>query len=196
MRGALLLLVATTALAEDKPRPLMRDFIGLNGHTVQFKPALYAPVAKVIRDYHPVNWDVGDDTSYATTFPSARNKVDWSTLYGSWLEQGLRVNACLIFDDIKPDDDKPADAHIARVELGDEFEIFRRSVPYGTVGEHGLYFVAFSGDPSRYQRMLARMFGLDGPRDRLTDFSTPVSGGYYFAPSNAALRELAGPEED
>jgi putative iron-dependent peroxidase len=94
------------------------------------------------------------------------------------------------------DDDKPADAHIARVELGDEFEIFRRSVPYGTVGEHGLYFVAFSGDPSRYQRMLARMFGLDGPRDRLTDFSTPVSGGYYFAPSNAALRELAGPEED
>ena len=94
------------------------------------------------------------------------------------------------------DDDKPPDAHIARVELGDEFEIFRRSVPYGTVGEHGLYFVAFSADPSRYQRMLARMFGLDGPRDRLTDFSTPVSGGYYFAPSNAALRELAGPEED
>ncbi len=94
------------------------------------------------------------------------------------------------------DDDKPPDAHIARVELGDEFEIFRRSVPYGTVGEHGLYFVAFSADPSRYQRMLARMFGLDGPRDRLTDFSTPVSGAYYFAPSNAALRELAGPEED
>jgi len=94
------------------------------------------------------------------------------------------------------DDDKPADAHIARVELGDEFEIFRRSVPYGTVGEHGLYFVAFSADPARYQRMLARKFGLDGLRDRLTDFSTPVSGGYYFAPSNAALRELAGPEED
>lgn len=94
------------------------------------------------------------------------------------------------------DEDKPPDAHIARVELGDDFEIFRRSVPYGTVGEHGLYFVAFSADPSRYQRMLARMFGNDGPRDRLTDFSRPVSGGYYFAPSNAALRELAGPEED
>ncbi len=94
------------------------------------------------------------------------------------------------------DEDKPPDAHIARVELGDDDEIFRRSVPYGTIGEHGLYFVAFSADPSRYQRMLARMFGVDGQRDRLTDFSTPVSGGYYFAPSNAALRELAGPEED
>jgi hypothetical protein len=39
------------------------------------------------------------------------------------------------------------------------------------------------------------MFGNDGVRDRLTDFSTPVSGA-YFAPSNAALRALAGPEED
>jgi porphyrinogen peroxidase len=94
------------------------------------------------------------------------------------------------------DDEKPPDAHIARVELGDDDEIFRRSVPYGTVGEHGLYFVAFSADRSRFDRMLARMFGNDGVRDRLTDFSTPVSGAYYFAPSNAALRAVAGPEEE
>jgi putative iron-dependent peroxidase len=94
------------------------------------------------------------------------------------------------------DDEKPPDAHIARVELGDDFEIFRRSVPYGTVDEHGLYFVAFSADPSRFDRMLARMFGNDGMRDRLTDFSTPVSGAYYFAPSNTALRAVAGPDEE
>ena len=96
------------------------------------------------------------------------------------------------------DAEKPPDAHIARVELevdGEELEIFRRSVPYGTVEEHGLYFVAFSADPSRFRRMLDRMFGIDGVRDRLTDFSTPVSGGYYFAPSIDALRELAGPED-
>ena len=41
----------------------------------------------------------------------------------------------------------------------DELQIFRRSVPYGTVDEHGLYFVAFSADRSRFDRMLARMFG-------------------------------------
>ena len=96
------------------------------------------------------------------------------------------------------DAEKPPDAHIARVELevdGEELEIFRRSVPYGTVEEHGLYFVAFSADPSRFRRMLDRMFGIDGVRDRLTDFSTPVSGGYYFAPSIDALRELGGPED-
>ena len=43
--------------------------------------------------------------------------------------------------------------------------------------------------------MLARMFGTaaDGVHDRLTDFSRPVSGAYYFAPSLNALNALAGP---
>jgi len=70
-------------------------------------------------------------------------------------------------------------------------------VPYGTVGEYGLNFVAFSADPSRYDHMLARMFGNagDGTYDRLTEFSRPVSGAYYFAPSRNALNELAGAEE-
>ncbi|HVP02124.1 MAG TPA: Dyp-type peroxidase [Solirubrobacteraceae bacterium] len=93
--------------------------------------------------------------------------------------------------------EKPANAHIARVETtvdGEELEIFRRSVPYGTAEESGLNFVAFSSARSRYDRMLSRMFGAapDGPRDRLTDFSRPVSGAYYFAPSLTALNELAG----
>ena len=36
--------------------------------------------------------------------------------------------------------------------------------------------------------MLARMFGrADGIRDHLTDFTRPVSGSYYFAPSLDAL---------
>ena len=97
--------------------------------------------------------------------------------------------------------EKPPTAHIERMTVesdGVELEIFRRSVAYGTVREAGLYFVAFSADPSRYDRMLARMFGTDsdGVRDRLTDFSRAVSGAYYFAPSYNALNQLAGPEED
>ncbi len=92
------------ARAEEKERPLMRDFMGLNGHTVQFKPDLYAPVARMIRDYHPMHWDLGKDTSFPTTFPSARNKVDWSTVYGSWVKAGLHVNASLMFDDFAPGD--------------------------------------------------------------------------------------------
>ncbi len=108
-----------------------------------------------------------------------------------------------VFGRTKPDSvelaagEKPPNAHIARVELtvaGKELEIFRRSVPYGTAVEHGLYFVAFSAERARYDRMLARMFGVsgDGVRDRLTDFSRPVSGAYYFAPSVNALDAVAG----
>ena len=96
----------------------------------------------------------------------------------------------------KPDsvelDDKPPTAHISRVvieEDGEELEIYRRSTPYGRVGELGLYFIAFSADVSRFHKMLARMFGTtgDGLHDRLTDFTTPVSGSFYFAPSLDAL---------
>ena len=53
---------------------------------------------------------------------------------------------------------KPDTAHIARVvieEDGEELELYRRSTPYGRVGELGLYFLAFSADPSRFTKMLA-----------------------------------------
>ncbi len=94
-------------------------------------------------------------------------------------------------------DSLPADAHIARVQIndeaGEELPIYRRSVPYGTVAEHGLYFVAFSADRTRFDRMLARMFGTDADHlhDHLTDFSRPVTGSFYFAPSLTVLAELS-----
>ena len=99
----------------------------------------------------------------------------------------------------KPDsielDDKPATAHISRVvieEDGEELELYRRSTPYGRVGELGLYFLAFSADPTRFTKMLRRMFDADGEgvHDHLVDFSTPVSGACYFAPSLDALDGL------
>lgn len=94
-------------------------------------------------------------------------------------------------------DVKPPTAHIARVEIaddeGDELPIYRRSVPYGTVEEAGLYFVAFSADRARLDRMLGRMFGLeaDGLHDHLLDFTRPVSGAVYFAPALHLLADDA-----
>ncbi len=87
---------------------------------------------------------------------------------------------------------KPATAHIARVVVdddeGNEREIFRRSTPFGTVHEQGLQFVAFCREPESFSVMLHRMLDDDGGvHDRLTDFSTPVSGSFYFAPSIDAL---------
>jgi putative iron-dependent peroxidase len=93
-------------------------------------------------------------------------------------------------------DAKPPTAHIARVEIEDEagaeLAIYRRSVPYGTVAEHGLYFVAFSADRTRFDRMLRRMIGADadGLQDRLMGFTHPVSAAYYYAPPLNLLADL------
>ena len=89
------------AFGAERGRPSMRDFIGLNGHTVQFKPALYQPICRLVRDYHPVSWDLGTNTGDGAPFPFAKNRVDWSNVYGSWREKGFVINASLMFESIK-----------------------------------------------------------------------------------------------
>ena len=79
----------------------MKDFIGINGHTVQFKPELYRPVCGVVRDYHPVAWDLGDATDVLPPFPATKNRVDWSQVYGSWRKQNWDIDACLMFESIE-----------------------------------------------------------------------------------------------
>jgi hypothetical protein len=93
--------VLLIAPAADAAEPLMRDFIGLNGHTVQFRPALYSPVASRVRDYHNLDWDLGSNTSNDTQFPFAANRVNWDTLYGGWKNEGFRVDVCIQFGGIE-----------------------------------------------------------------------------------------------
>ncbi len=97
-------------------------------------------------------------------------------------------------------DAMPADSHVSRVELhddsGDELPVLRRSTAYGTAAVYGLYFLAFSADLDRLDTMLTRMFGAsgDGILDRLTQYSTPVTGSYYFAPALPVL-DAVSPEQ-
>lgn len=104
-------MAATNRLAAEKPP--MRDFIGLCVHTVQFKPDLYAPVTRVVRDYHSLEWDVGKDTDFTPQFPFARNRVDWKELYGTWGKAGYDIDVSIMFNHTKPKDwkDLPRDAH-------------------------------------------------------------------------------------
>ncbi|WP_269621302.1 Dyp-type peroxidase [Zhongshania sp. BJYM1] len=96
-------------------------------------------------------------------------------------------------DSIELEDDvMPENSHVSRSDVkinGVSQKLYRRSVPYGGVLEHGLYFLAFSCDIRRFDNILQSMFGVsgDGIHDHLTDFSTPVSGNYWFAPSAAEL---------
>ena len=100
----LILVMALPAIATEPAHqsPLMRDFMGINGHFT-FKPELcIAPLA---------NWSAiiirRSGISATThrlrlTFPLARNKVELGNdLYGSWKKEGFRIDACLQFESIK-----------------------------------------------------------------------------------------------
>jgi putative iron-dependent peroxidase len=112
----------------------------------------------------------------------------------------------LVMGRTKPDsvelaeDVMPLDSHVKRntIEVdGAERKIFRRNTSYGNVSEFGTVFVGFSTDQYRLDRMLRRMSGAeDGMRDALTNYSTPLTGAYYFVPSLQALQRFASPEDD
>ncbi len=100
----LLVAIGTSGFAQSPARPLFREFVGLCGHTVQFKPELYQPVCRVVRDYHPVKWDLAKDTSVMPEWPFAKNRVSWEKVYRSWHDKGLSISVCLQFDDMKAED--------------------------------------------------------------------------------------------
>ena len=81
-------------------KPVFRDFMGICGHTVQFRPKLYSATCQLVRDYHGFGWDVGKDTHYWPQFPFARNRVDWDQVYGSWKEEGFDINVSIMFNNI------------------------------------------------------------------------------------------------
>lgn len=102
-------------------------------------------------------------------------------------------------ESIELDEDvMPPNSHVARnviEEDGEELAILRHSLPYGQAGgEHGLFFLAYTNDLSILDRMLANMFGTSGDEqsDRLLNFTTPVGGAYFFAPSEDLLKAVVG----
>lgn len=91
--------------------------------------------------------------------------------------------------------DMPANAHVGRTDIshdGVPQKIWRRSVPYGGVSEHGLYFVAFSCELDRLDYLLRNMYGMngDGIRDRLLEFTRPVTSSWWYAPTQEWLASL------
>jgi putative iron-dependent peroxidase len=89
------------------------------------------------------------------------------------------------------DDVKPPDSHIAlnviEDENGDEQDIMRFNLPFGTVGtrEFGTYFIGYAKDPAVIEQMLENMFyGTDdAAHDRILDFSTAITGSLFAVPT-------------
>ncbi|MFT5443932.1 MAG: deferrochelatase/peroxidase EfeB [Myxococcota bacterium] len=61
---------------------------------------------------------------------------------------------------------------------GDELEIVRHSMPYGTCDEKGLFFIAYCADRSVFDRMLQAMVGEDGTgtQDEMLNYTKAVTG--------------------
>ena len=177
-------------LAVDQPGFVYQDSRDLTGFIdgTENPPPTEAPGVAVVPEGQP-----GAGGAFAMTMRWIHNLDAFAEL--SIEEQEDTIGRTKP-DSIELDDAaKPPTAHIARVEYeenGEELKLYRRSVPYGTVSEYGLFFVAFARDPSRFDKLLARIFGTasDGVRDRLTDFTRPVTASYYFAPALHTLQEL------
>jgi porphyrinogen peroxidase len=90
------------------------------------------------------------------------------------------------FEDNEEIPDAVATAHVKR-SAQESFDppafMVRRSMPWGTLKEHGLLFVSFVENLDRFERVLHRMAGLDdGQVDGLLGFTRAVTGGYYWCP--------------
>jgi porphyrinogen peroxidase len=95
--------------------------------------------------------------------------------------------------------EKPAFAHNALTtieENGKELKILRDNMPFGRPGhgEFGTYFIGYSRTPRITETMLQNMFvgRPPGNYDRVLDFSNPVTGSLFFAPSSTFLDNIGG----
>ena len=58
-------------------------------------------------------------------------------------------------------------------------------------GTVGLYFMGFCREQAPMRERMEAMYAMNGQQhDALTDYSTPASGSYYFAPSVETLDRM------
>ncbi|XEU97592.1 hypothetical protein FSHL1_002878 [Fusarium sambucinum] len=78
---------------------------------------------------------------------------------------------------------------------GNEMDIVRDNMPFGSPAseEFGTYLIGYSSKLWVIEKMLERMFvgSPPGMHDRILDYSTPVTGSTFFAPSADMLDSLA-----
>ena len=112
-------------------------------------------------------------------------------------EQERTIGRTKLSDIELADGVKPTNAHNALtviVQDGEEVDILRHNMPFGYAsGESGTYFIGYARSPRVLEQMLENMFvGLPpGNYDRLLDFTHPVTGTIFFAPSASFLDKVA-----
>jgi putative iron-dependent peroxidase len=116
-------------------------------------------------------------------------------------EQERAIGRTKLSDLELPDELKPANSHVALNtivdESGDERQIVRFNMPFGSVGarEFGTYFIGYARSPDVIEQMLTNMFigRPPGNDDRILDFSTAVTGNLFFVPAVDFLDDPPSP---
>jgi porphyrinogen peroxidase len=134
--------------------------------------------------------------SYVIVQKYLHNMKAWNALS---VEAQERIIGRKKLSDIELNDvEKPISAHNALTvieENGKELKILRDNMPFGRPGhgEFGTYFIGYSRTPRITETMLQNMFvgRPPGNYDRLLDFSSPVTGSLFFAPSATFLDNIS-----
>lgn len=169
----------------------VRDLLGfVDGTANPVGPAVPDSILVAEEDAHVVGG------SYIVVQKYVHNLKGWSTLKA---EQQEAIIGRTKLDNVELDDaESGQQSHksLATIEDddGNEYSILRDNMPFGSPGsgEFGTYFIGYSRRLWVIERMLERMFKGDPPglHDRLLDFSKPLTGTTFFAPSASLLDSL------
>ena len=129
-------LPSTRNVRIEPQKPLMKNFIGLNAHFT-FKPELYCQVTNLVRNYHPMSWDVnlpGD----SITFPVCVNEVNWNNnVYGKWSKYGFEIDICVELNTFGPNNSNYIELWKERDQWSYDYG-FKLANYFGPSGEHKL----------------------------------------------------------
>jgi putative iron-dependent peroxidase len=140
-------------------------------------------------------------SSYVVVQKYLHDLTAWDALTTE--EQERAIGRTKLSDIEMADDVKPPDSHIAlnviEDENGEEQDIMRFNLPFGTVGtrEFGTYFIGYAKDPAVIEQMLQNMFcgTEDAAHDRILDFSTAITGNLFFAPTVDWMEDPPTPDD-
>jgi hypothetical protein len=175
-------LLASTA---DGAEPAaIGDLMGICGH-YHFRGADYAPLARHVRNYHSVNWDLDVTKPYEDPpYPFALNRVNWERLYGEWREGGFEIDASLMIGVVEPDDWLLPEA--SAYNYGRAFARF-----FGPSGKGLVHTAELGNEPGKYPdplyRRIARAMAIGlkqgDPRMRVATAALTVGRSGKFARS-------------
>lgn len=133
--------------------------------------------------------------SYVVVQKYLHNLANWQRLT---TEQQETIIGRTKADNVELDDaDSGQKSHKTLATIEDELgehDILRDNMPFGRPGasEFGTYFIGYTRRLWVIEKMLERMFVGDSPglHDRILDYSTPLTGTTFFAPTATMLSEL------